>query len=362
MLRILSILSLLSVFFFLYGFILPTNVYGNGIRNNFGIDYLPPLNVDVSPLSLNVEFNPSMTKSDINETRSLIFRLIDSDKNITYVPNYYNITILKNELENGNITEKKFLNGSFFSKNGTLVLDFDSNKTDIVNNNTNKFNKYNIDKDNLNKIVQSDENGIIFIEKPSLDSGLYRLKVDVNLSNNTDDGNNTKEINLKFDSYLSLGNILDLYIGNPTNKITILSFNDKIMHFNYDQQSKKILFEIPFKYNMTRIEEGFIYLHMEIKIPNTINEFFNAKEFLTTINDIDHSEISSASVSVDRYSNSSSVIIHFILDSNSLFKLTKERQLDQEKEPDMTLKFSLQPKKLDLSNNPLEKKLITQKV
>lgn len=362
MLRILNILSLLSVFFFLYVFIFPI-VYGNGIRNNFGIDYLPPLNLDVSPLSLNVEFSPSMTKSDINETRSLIFRLIDSDKNITYIPNYYNVTILKNELKNGNITEKNFLNGSFFSKNGTLILDFDSNKTDIVNNTTNKFNQYNIHKDNLNKIVQSDEDGIIFIEKPSLDSGLYRLKVNVNLFNNTDDeGSNIKEINLKFDSYLSLGNILDIDIGNPTNKITILSFNDKIMHFNYDQQSKKILFEIPFKYNMTRIEEGFIYLHMEIKIPNTIKEFSDAKEFLTTINDIDHSEISSASVSVDRYSNSSSLIIHFILDSNSLFKLTKERQLDQKKDSDMTLKFSLQPKKLDLSNNPLEKKLITQKV
>lgn len=350
--RILSLLLLLLAFFFIYAFIIQY-VYGNGIRNNFGIDYLPPLNMDDSPLSLNVEFKPSMTKSDIDETRSLIFRLIDIDKNITYVPNYYNITILKNELNSGNITEQKFLNGSFISKNGTLILKFDSNKTNILNNNTNKFNKYNIDKDDSNKVVQSDENGIIVIEKPRLDSGFYRLKVDVNLSNNTDDGSNTKEINLKFDSYLSLGNILDLDIGNPAKKITILSFNDKIVRFNYDQQSKKILFEIPFKYNMTRIEEGFIYLHMEIKIPNTINEFFNANDFLTTINDINHSEISSASVSVDRYSNSSSLIIHFILDSNSLFKLTKERQHDPEKNSNMTLKFSLQPK--------LDKKFITQK-
>ena len=36
----------------------------------------------------------------------------------------------------------------------------------------------------------------------------------------------------------------------------------------------------------------------------------------------------SASVSVDRYSNSSNVLVHFILDSNSLFKLTKEREKD----------------------------------
>jgi hypothetical protein len=301
--------------------------------------------MDDSPLSLNVEFKPSIAKSDINETKSLIFRLLDIDKNITYVPNYFNITILKNELNNGNITEKKFLNGSFYSKNGTLILEFDSNKTNIIHINANKFNRYNIDKDESYKVIQSDENGTITIEKPILDSGSYRLKVDVNLANNTGNGSlNSEEIDLKFDSYLSLGNILDLYIDNPAKKLTILSFNDKIIRFNYDQQAKKILFEIPFKYNMTRIEEGFIYIHMEVKIPNTINEFFNAREFLTTINDLNHSEISSASVSVDRYSNSSSVIIHFILDSNSLFKLTKERQLIPETNPDMTLKFSLQPK------------------
>ena len=82
---------------------------------------------------------------------------------------------------------------------------------------------------------------------------------------------------------------------------------------------------------MTRIEEGFIYIHMEIKIPDTFNELFNAKEYLSTINNIDHEKISSASVSVDRYSNSSNVIVHFILDSNSLFKLTKEREMNIQK-------------------------------
>jgi hypothetical protein len=176
-----------------------------------------------------------------------------------------------------------------------------------------------------------------------LDSGIYRLKVSVNLSNTTST-NIGKEVILNFDSYLSLGNILDLEIDNYDEKLIILSFNDKILRYEYNQQSKKISFEIPFKYNMTRIEEGFIYIHTEIKIPNTFNEFFNAKEYLSTINNIDHSKISSASVSVDRYSNSSSVTVHFILDSNSLFKLAKEREENQVENSDMIIQFSLQPK------------------
>ena len=277
----------------------------------------------------------------------MVFNLIDFDKNITYVPNLYNITILKSELNNGKVTENVFLTGSFISKNGTLILEFDSNETKNVNRN----NHYVIDKgsdeqehNQQKHVMRADENGIILVDRPKLDSGMYRLKVNVALSDHTD---LNKNVYLKFDSYLSLGNILDLVIGNPDKKITILSFNDKIVNYDYDQQSKKISFEIPFKYNMTRIEEGFIYIHMEIKIPDTFNELFNAKEYWSTINNIDHEKISSASVSVDRYSNSSNVIIHFILDSNSLFKLTKERENDQTNEgSEMTLRFSLQPKNI----------------
>jgi hypothetical protein len=338
---ILAILLLLTLFLSVY-FLIFQNVYGNGIRNNFGIDYLPPLNLDDTSLSLNVEFQPSMTKSNINEKRSLIFKLIDIDKNITYVPNIYTINILKNDFNNGKITEKVFLNGSFFSKNGILILQFDSNKTNYINNHK-EIQKYNIDKDHNDKVIRSDENGIVLIDKPNLDSGIYRLKVNVNLSNATADVNN-KDIILKFDSYLSLGEILDMDIGNHDKRLTLLSFNDKIIGYDYDHQSKKISFEIPFKYNMTRIEEGFIYIHTEIKIPNTFDEFFNAKEYLTTINSIDHSKISSASVSIDRYSNSSNVTVHFILDSNSLFKLAKEREQHSEENLDMILQFSLQPK------------------
>jgi len=327
---------LLSIYFMTL-----SNVYGNGIRNNFGIDYLPPLNLDDTPLSLYVEFKPSMTKSNINEKKSLVFKLIDIDTTITYIPDFYNITILKSELNAEKVTENIFLNGSFISKNGTLILEFDSNERKNVKND----NHYGISRDlNKQQTISANENGIIHIDRLKLDSGMYRLKVNITLSNHTD---LNKNLILKFDSNLSLGNIVEFVIdNNQDKKLTILSFNDKIVNYNYDQQSRKISFEIPFKYNMTRIEEGFIYIHMEIKIPETFNELFNAKEYLSTINNIDHDKISSTSVSVDRFSNSSNVMVHFILDSNSLFKLTKERQENMREGSEMTLQFSLQPKNI----------------
>ena len=338
--QILVILLMITILLSIY-FMTLSNVYGNGIRNNFGIDYLPPLNLDDTPLSLYVEFKPSMTKSNINEKKSLVFKLIDIDKNITYIPDFYNITILKSELNAKKVTENVFLNGSFISKNGTLILEFDSNERKNVKND----NHYGISRDlNEQQTISANENGIIHIDRLKLDSGMYRLKVNIALSNHTD---LNKNVILKFDSNLSLGNIVEFVIdNNQDKKLTILSFNDKIVNYNYDQQSRKISFEIPFKYNMTRIEEGFIYIHMEIKIPETFNELFNAKEYLSTINNIDHDKISSTSVSVDRFSNSSNVMVHFILDSNSLFKLTKERQENTREGSEMTLRFSLQPKNI----------------
>src|SRR5687767_15037511 len=164
MTQILVILLSLTILLSIYLMTL-SNVYGNGIRNNFGIDYLPPLNLVDTPLSLHVEFKPSMTKSNINEKRSLVFNLIDIDKNITYMPDFYNITILKSEFNNGKVTENVFLNGSFISKNGTLILEFDSNES----KNLKRDNHFVFDNLNEQKLMRSNENGIILIDRPELD-------------------------------------------------------------------------------------------------------------------------------------------------------------------------------------------------
>src|SRR5919107_202208 len=200
MTQILVVLLTLTILLLSIYFLTLANVYGNGIRNNFGIDYLPPLNLDDTPLSLHVEFKPSMTKSNINEKRSLLFNLIDIDKNITYVPDFYNITILKSEFNYRKVTENVFLNGSFISKNGTLILEFDSNQS----KNMETYNHYVIDTlDDEQQLMHADENGIILIDTPKLESGMYRLKVNIALSNNSNLNNNNAI--LKFDSYLSLG-------------------------------------------------------------------------------------------------------------------------------------------------------------
>src|SRR5688500_7897464 len=137
-----------------------------------------------------------MTKLKIKEKKSLLFNLIDIDKNITYVPDFYNITILKSEFNDGKVTENVFLNGSFISKNGTLILEFDSNER----KNLKRDNRFVFDNLNEQKLMRGNENGVILIDRPELDSGMYRLKVNIALSNHSD---LNKDVILKFDSYLS---------------------------------------------------------------------------------------------------------------------------------------------------------------
>lgn len=304
----------------------------NGIRNNFGLDILPALNVDDTPISLWVEFKPSMVESIVKEKRQLILKLIDIDTNNTYIPKSTEISIFKNIYNNGNITEELFLNGTFVSDVDSLTLEFNSydNKKEGKYNNSIKDSK-----------VLANSNGIIHVNQPVLNSGYYHLKVKVNISNL---GIKNQDF-LQFDTFLSLGDIVKIKDFNfaKEENITILSYNDIVVNKSFNKDTNEISFKIPFNYNLTRIEEGFIYIHTELKIPKELSKSYNYNNSNIKINDINFKEISSGSVSVDPFSNSSSLIIHYILDSNSLFKLTKEMENTANTPLERTIKFSLIP-------------------
>ena len=304
----------------------------NGIRNNFGLDILPALNVDDTPISLWVEFKPSMVDSIVKEKRQLILKLIDIDTNNTYIPESTEISIFKNSYNNGNITEELFLNGTFVSDGDSLILEFNSydNKKEGKYNNSIKDSK-----------VLANSNGIIHVNQPVLNSGYYHLKVKANISNL---GIKNQDF-LQFDTFLSLGDIVKIkdFNGAKEENITILSYNDIVVNKSFNKDTNEISFKIPFNYNLTRIEEGFIYIHTELKIPKELSKYYHYNNSNIQINDINFKEISSSSVSVDPFSNSSSLIIHYILDSNSLFKLTKEMENTANTPLERTIKFSLIP-------------------
>jgi len=297
------------------------------------LDILPSLNVDDTPISLWVEFKPTMVESIVKEKRQLILKLIDIDNNNTYIPESTEISIFKNIYRDGDITEELFLNDTFVSDVDSLILEFNS----FDDKKEEKYNNSIIDS-----MVVADNNGVIHVNHPVLDSGYYHIKVKVNINNL---GIKNQDF-LQFDTFLSLGEIIKINDFNRAKEenITILSYNDIVVNRSLNKNTNEISFKIPFNYNLTRIEEGFIYIHTELKIPKTLSDFYLYNNSNIKINDINFEEIGSSSVSIDPFSNSSNLIIHYILDSNSLFKLTKEMDKVDNTPLEKTIKFSLIPK------------------
>ncbi|MGD1834125.1 MAG: hypothetical protein ACPKPY_01945 [Nitrososphaeraceae archaeon] len=309
----------------------------NGTINYlFGKDYLPPIGLANTSISLEVLFNPMMIQSSNIENRTLEFRLLDMENNSSLNVDSYFISIFKNELVNNTIIKTILINNTFFSDKNFLILKFDNS------NQTENFGFQNLFQ-NQNPIVA--KSGIVNISDMVLDSGIYDLKVSVYRSEN-DIKENERE--LRFYSSLSLGNVLPLKINDGANtnyNITILSYNNKILNpfLIFNKDSKVLSYEVPFHYNITRIEEGFINIHTEIKFPKTLEQIFNLSNYSSTINGKQFDEISKSSFLIDKFSADDEITIHFILDSNSLFKLAKDFHSYNVLDKNMTILFSFFP-------------------
>ena len=79
---------------------------------------------------------------------------------------------------------------------------------------------------------------------------------------------------LKFDSYLSIG---DVYVTNLTHRDrnfngTLISYYDKIQNFTFDPQALEEKWAMQFDWNISRIRSQNISVHEEIKVPKSFNK------------------------------------------------------------------------------------------
>ena len=108
--------------------------FSNGSINYlFGKDYLPPIDLSNTSISLEILFNPMMIQSNNIENRTLEFRLLDMDNNSTLEVDSYDISIFKNELVNNTFIKNIIVNNTFISDKNFLILQFD---------NSNQINKF----------------------------------------------------------------------------------------------------------------------------------------------------------------------------------------------------------------------------
>src|SRR5439155_3002948 len=123
----------------------------------------------------------------------------------------------------------------------------------------------------------------IVVEGPIfLEGGLYHFKVRiVTLDEDTlvlPDNQQTV-----YEDSLSIGDIENktISIGDKQVPVDIISYYDKINDFEFDNKTMQMQFDMPFDWDINRLNKTNIFVHQEITIP-TSNDFASNSSYFAT--------------------------------------------------------------------------------
>src|SRR5919199_1059707 len=255
---------------------------------------------------------PVVTTETLKEGQrpTIEFRVFNSNNNGTYFHVTYQISIQK-----GNQT---LLNQWFHHHYGDLKLE-------IIPKNTTTTKIY-AQKDPILDVYTRTLDTPVLVEGPIfLEGGLYHFKVKIaTLDEDTlvlPDNQQTL-----YEDSLSVGDIENktVSIGDKKVPIGVISYYDKINNFRFDTKSMQMKFDMPFNWDMNRLNKTNIFVHQEVAVP-TSNDFSSNRSYSATINGIDVSK----SVMLDN-SNPKKDIVHIMLSKNQIIqaadKLAKSGQ------------------------------------
>src|SRR6476620_8640359 len=120
-----------------------------------------------------------------------------------------------------------------------------------------------------------------------------------------------------YDSWLSIGNTENQQIDVDGKEvpIKIISYYDKLKDFGFDTKNMQLKFDMPFNWNLSRLENANIFVHEEINVPKP-NACTAKGGYTGTVNGVN----SSKNVMLDN-SNSKADVIHVMLPKNDLLTL-----------------------------------------
>lgn len=299
------------------------NVYGDGLFE----ENLPPATVGDREASLYTKISPPVLTSDSNDKKSFTLRLFDAKDNKTIEHVSYFITVQKDG--------KLLMRDLFHSHQGTLKIKINSNEGRV-----NVFGSQEPFQGGW-----TSETGDVTVSGPLLlTGGLYHFGIEI-FGIDHDRNIFNPENAPRFDAYLSVGDIFRDIIKykNDQYNMTIISYYDRVQNFTFDEQNKKISWEMPFNWDLGRIQEQQIFIHEEIKIPNTFTEFIGNGTAFDAL--VEGQKLSGRSVVLDPYTEEENLIIHFLINKGDLLKLAEQRaNSTAEKDKDKRImKFSLTP-------------------
>ena len=250
------------------------------------------------------------------------FRVFNSNNNATYFHVTYQIVIEKDN--------KTLLNQWFHHHYGDLKLEIIPKKSTGT--------KIYAQNDPILDVYTSTLDTPVLVEGPIfLEGGLYHFKVKIaTLDEDTlvlPDNQQTL-----YEDSLSIGDIENntVSIGDKQVPIDVISYYDKIKNFRFDNKSMQIQFDMPFNWNINRINKTNIFVHQEIAVP-TSNDFSSNMSYSATINGIDVSK----SVMLDN-SDPKKDIVHIMLSKNQIIQAADKLAKSAQTNTDL-IKFVLKP-------------------
>jgi hypothetical protein len=261
------------------------------------------------------------TLTNASQRPVIEFMLLDSNTNASFSHVTYFVTIEKDG--------KKLLSDWFHDHAGVLRIQVrPSNLSSTV--------IYGEQDPILNAYAGTSDSPVIATGPIFLQGGLYHFTVRIA----TVDFDRTMLPDNKqpiFDGYLSVGNIENFraMVGGNEIPVKILSYYDKISNVTLDDKEMKLAFEMPFDWNLSRIQDVNIYVHEEISTPKS--SIFKSNQVLGSINGIDVSN----QLVLDN-SDPNQDIIHFMISKDILISLAEQVSKNANSSIGK-MKFSLMP-------------------
>lgn len=303
-----------------------SNVFGDGLFmeelvGSFG-DRQANLLIKMSPPVVTTELIQKQSQKPVIQ-----FKLYDSTTNQTFKEVTYYITIEKNG--------KQLLADWFYSPKGDLLLQMQPRNTSKIT--------VSGELDPILNAYTSQGSGYVVASGPIFaEGGLYHfivriVTVDYVKTILPDDKQP------EFNGWLSVGafkeKVFDID-GKPV-PINILGYYDKINDISYEPSSHAISFDMPFSYDMDRLNatDNNVYIHQEVNIPKP-SVLSAAGGYTGLVNGVDVTN----NLVVDG-SNKTQDVVHYMLTKPVVLQIASKHNQASSNNSSSTMDFSIIPSK-----------------
>ncbi len=252
------------------------------------------------------------------------FRLFDSNTNKSFSHVTYYVIIEKDS--------KRLLANLFHNHNGDLRIQINPSNSSQVSISGQQ-------DPLLGAYIGTSDSPVIASGPIFINGGLYHFIVRIATvdSDTTLLPDNQEPI---YDSWLSIGNTVNqqINVNGKQIPIKVISYYDKLSSLKFDGKNMQMQFNMPFNWNISRINNTNIFVHEEVYVPNP-TPFTANKSFAGTVNGIDISK----NLMLDN-SNPNRDVIHIMIPKNNLVMIADQVNKNTPASNGL-MKFTLQPAK-----------------